>query len=316
MNLDSLNENQRQAVEWAGGPLLVLAGPGSGKTRVLTVRIAKILADSPGKPFRVLGLTFTNKAADEMRERLTALAPGAAERALLTTFHSFCADVLRQHGSHIGIRPDFSILNQKADQVAVIVEVIRRLAPDTNNQGTVAEGYLPRIQECLEAFCAPDDIPGRYKDPKYSNNVRVLYEGYRQELVKRNALDFPSLLLLTHELLTSKPAVAKQLRIVYPHICVDEFQGTNLAQYTVLRQVIGQQPKNLFVVADDDQIIYEWNGASPERLRQIRADYNMDVIQLPTNYRCPSAVIDLANNPVLCSKSDKTRAMQCAMYRR
>lgn len=296
MNPDSLNENQRRAVEWAGGPLLVLAGPGSGKTRVLTVRIANILADSPGKPFRVLGLTFTNKAADEMRERLTALAPGAAERALLTTFHAFCADVLRQHGSHIGIRPDFSILNQKADQVAVIVEVIRHLAPETDNPGTVAEGYLPHIQECLEAFCATEDIPSRYKNQEYGNNVRLLYEGYRQELVKRNALDFPSLLFLTHELLTAKPAVGKQLRIIYPYICVDEFQDTNLAQYTVLRQMIGEQPKNLFVVADDDQIIYEWNGASPDRLRQVRADYSLEVIQLPTNYRCPSAVIDLANN--------------------
>jgi DNA helicase-2/ATP-dependent DNA helicase PcrA len=296
MNLDSLNENQRRAVEWTVGPLLVLAGPGSGKTRVLTIRIGKILAETPGKPFRVLGLTFTNKAADEMRERLAAIAPGAAERALLTTFHAFCADVLRQHGSHVGIRPDFSILNQTADQIGVTVEVIRRLAPDAANPGTLAESYLPRIQECLEAFCAVEDIPGRYKKPEFGNNVRLLYQGYRQELVKRNALDFPSLLFLTHELLTAKSAVAKQLRIIYPHICVDEFQDTNLAQYTVLRQVVGNDPKNLFVVADDDQIIYQWNGASPERLHQIRADYNMAVIQLPTNYRCPAAVIDLANN--------------------
>jgi DNA helicase II / ATP-dependent DNA helicase PcrA len=296
MNLDSLNENQRRAVEWTGGPLLALAGPGSGKTRVLTVRIAKILADSPSKSFRVLGLTFTNKAADEMRDRLASLAPKGAGRALLTTFHAFCADVLRQHGSHVGVRPDFSILNQKADQLAVLVEVLRRLVPAADNPGSLAESYLPPIQECLEAFCAPADIPGRYTRPEHGNNVRLLYEGYRRELVSRNALDFPSLLLLTHELLTAKPAVAKQLRIIYPHMCVDEFQDTNLAQYTVLRQVVGDQPKNLFVVADDDQIIYEWNGASPERLRQIRSDYGMEVIQLPTNYRCPSAVIDLANN--------------------
>jgi DNA helicase-2/ATP-dependent DNA helicase PcrA len=295
MNLDSLNENQRRAVEWSAGPLLVLAGPGSGKTKVLTVRIAKILADSPGKSFRVLGLTFTNKAADEMRDRLAALAPGS-ERALLTTFHAFCADVLRQHGSHVGIRPDFSILNQKGDQAAVLGEVLRRLSPSTDNPVKLAESYLPHVQKCLEAFRKPEEIPARYRDPKFGNAVRLLYEGYRKELAARNALDFPSLIFLTHELLTAKPAVTKQLRIIYPHVCVDEFQDTNLAQYTVLRQVIGEQPKNLFVVADDDQIIYEWNGASPERLRQIRADYNMEVIQLPTNYRCPSAVIDLANN--------------------
>jgi DNA helicase-2/ATP-dependent DNA helicase PcrA len=295
MDLDSLNENQRRAVEWTAGPLLVLAGPGSGKTRVLTVRIARILAESPDKRFRLLGLTFTNKAADEMRERVAALAP-AAERALLTTFHAFCADVLRQHGSHVGIRPDFSIMNQTADQHAVLVEVIRRLTPDSDNPGTVAEGYLPHIQACLGAFCTPEQIPARYKNPAYGNNVRLLYEGYRRELISRNALDFPSLLLLTHELLAAKPAVAKKLQTIYRHVCVDEFQDTNLAQNTVLRQVVGVQPRNLFVVADDDQIIYEWNGASPERLRQIRTDYSMDVIQLPTNYRCPSAVIDLAND--------------------
>jgi DNA helicase-2/ATP-dependent DNA helicase PcrA len=296
MDLDSLNENQRRAVEWTAGPLLVLAGPGSGKTRVLTIRIARILAESRGKPFRVLGLTFTNKAADEMRERLTALAPEGAERALLTTFHAFCADVLRQHGSHLGVRPDFTILNQEADQIAVLAEVVRRVAPDAANPGKVAEDYLPPVRSCLEAFARPDDIPSRFKNPQYGTNVRLLYEGYRQELATRNALDFPSLLLLTHELLAAKPAVARQLRIIYPHVCVDEFQDTNLAQYTVLRQVIGDRPANLFVVADDDQIIYEWNGASPERLRQIRTDYGMEVIQLPTNYRCPYAVIDLANN--------------------
>jgi DNA helicase II / ATP-dependent DNA helicase PcrA len=295
MNFDGLNENQRRAVEWDSGPLLVLAGPGSGKTRVLTVRIAKILEDSAGKSFRVLALTFTNKAADEMRDRLTAMVP-ATERALLTTFHAFCADVLRQHGSHVGTRPDFTILNQKSDQVAVLVEVVRRLAPETENPGRIAEQYRERIEECLDAFCKPEDVPPRYKDPKFGNNVRLLYDGYRQELASRNALDFPSLILLTHELFIAKPAVAKQFRIIYQHFCVDEFQDTNLAQYTVLRQVLGDQPKNLFVVADDDQIIYQFNGASPQRLHQIRADYKMEVIQLPTNYRCPAAVIDLANN--------------------
>jgi DNA helicase II / ATP-dependent DNA helicase PcrA len=295
MNLDTLNENQRRAVEWTGGPLLVLAGPGSGKTRVLTTRIAKILKDSPDKSFRVLALTFTNKAADEMRDRLAVMVP-ATDRALLTTFHSFCADVLRQHGSHVGIRPDYTILNQESDQVAVLTEVVRRLAPDMENPSRFAEDHRPRVEECLNAFSKPEAIVGRYRDPKFGNNVRLLYQGYRQELAARNSLDFASLILLTHELLLAKPAVAKQLRIVYPYVCIDEFQDTNLAQYTVLRQVLGDQPKNLFVVADDDQIIYQWNGASPQRLREIRTDYKMEAIQLPTNYRCPAAVIDLANN--------------------
>jgi DNA helicase-2/ATP-dependent DNA helicase PcrA len=295
MNLDMLNENQRRAVEWAGGPLLVLAGPGSGKTRVLTMRIARIVADSPDKSFRVLGLTFTNKAADEMRERLVALLP-STERALLTTFHAFCADVLRQHGSHVGVRPDYTILNQTADQIAFLTEVVRRRLPGADEPTRIAVQYLEDVQQCLDAFCVPEEIPARYADREYGVTVQLLFEGYRQELVARNALDFPSLLFLTYELLVAKPAVAKQLRVVYTHVCIDEFQDTNLAQYRVLRQLLGERPKHLFVVADDDQIIYQWNGASPERLQQIRVDYDMAVIQLPTNYRCPAAVIDIANN--------------------
>jgi DNA helicase-2/ATP-dependent DNA helicase PcrA len=152
------------------------------------------------------------------------------------------------------------------------------------------------VQGCLEDFCTPADILPRYHNSRVGQNVVALYSAYRTELLKRNAVDFPSLLLLAYELLSAKPTVAKQFRIIYPHICVDEFQDTNLAQYNLLRLVVGEQPRDLFVVADDDQIIYEWNGASPERLQRLRADYQMAVIQLPTNYRCPPEVIALANN--------------------
>ncbi len=125
IELKTLNESQRRAVEWAQGPLLVLAGPGSGKTSVLAYRIASLLEHSPTKKFRVLGLTFTNKAAIEMRERVYGILPGGSERALLTTFHAFAADILRQHGSHLGISPDFSILNSDEDRADVFRDAIR-----------------------------------------------------------------------------------------------------------------------------------------------------------------------------------------------
>lgn len=293
MDLSSLNANQRRAVEWDGGPVLVLAGPGSGKTRVLTQRVARLLLTSPDASFRVLGLTFTNKAADEMRDRVAELVPQAQERALLTTFHSFCADVLRQHGRHVGLAPDFKILNREEDQLALVRSTLARLEPDADD--TAVQNRLRAVRQFMDALVGEDQAAHRFTDRHAGELFAALFADYRRQMRERNCADFPSLLLLTHELLTRMPAVAAQLRVRYPHVCVDEFQDTNFAQYQVLRLVAGDAPRNLFVVADDDQIIYEWNGASPERLRQFREDYGMEVIQLPTNYRCPPAIIEIAN---------------------
>ncbi len=138
-------------------------------------------------------------------------------------------------------------------------------------------------------------MPHVVKDQEFARKLAALYAEYQHQLVANNRLDFSSLLLLTHRLLTERPAIAEQLRTVYPSVCVDEFQDTNLAQYKVLKAVVGDAPKDLFVVADDDQIIYQWNGASPERLQALRTDFKMQVLQLPANYRCPAEVIVLAN---------------------
>ena len=264
LSLDNLNENQRIAIAWNEGPLLVLAGPGSGKTRVLTMRVARLLLDSQGSRFRVLGLTFTNKAAAEMRTRVEEMIPDCRDRVLLTTFHSFCADILRQHGSHVGIRPDFAILNQDADREAVLTDAIAVVAKadiDTDNDDV---RLLPSIDRLLSNCVAADQVPNLVKDQEFARKLASLYAEYQHQLIANNRLDFSSLLLLTHRLLTERTAIAEQLRTVYPSVCVDEFQDTNLAQYMVLKAVVGDAPKDLFVVADDDQIIYQWNGASPE----------------------------------------------------
>ncbi|MCL2648568.1 MAG: ATP-dependent helicase [Phycisphaerales bacterium] len=295
LNLDNLNENQRIAIGWNEGALLVLAGPGSGKTRVLTMRVARLLLDSPGSRFRVLGLTFTNKAASEMRTRVEEMIPDCRERVLLTTFHSFCAEILRQHGSHVGIRPDFTILNQDADREAVLTDAIAVVAKtdiDANNDDV---RLLPSIDRLLSNCIAVNQVPRHVKDQEFARKLAALYAEYQRQLIANNRLDFSSLLLLTHRLLTARPAIAEQLRTVYPSVCVDEFQDTNLAQYQVLKAVVGDTPKDLFVVADDDQIIYQWNGASPDRLQALRTDFKMQVLQLPANYRCPAEVIVLAN---------------------
>lgn len=295
IDLADLNDNQRATVEWTGSPLLVLAGPGSGKTKVLTMRIAKLIEDSPGQRFRVLGLTFTTKAAAEMRERVDRMIPEARERTLLTTFHSFCANILRQHGSHIGLSPNFDILNQQADREAILLDAKRLMQKEGQDVEEIDESVLPLIDRLMDSCTPEDNVELPYRDRELEQKIAVLYRTYRKLLISRQRVDFPSLLNYVVELLEAKPQIAKHIQTVYKHICVDEFQDTNLAQYMVLEHIIGDNPQNLFVVADDDQIIYQWNGASPERLRQLESDYKMNIIQLPANYRCPPAVIDLAN---------------------
>lgn len=296
LDLSTLNENQRAAVNWDDGPLLVLAGPGSGKTRVLTYRIARLIQDSPGQHFKILGLTFTNAAAKEMQQRIKSLVPNADERTLLTTFHSFAANLLRQHGHHRVLRPDFTLLVQDADRHALLDEAIET-APGTRPRVT-SEQLLPLITRLIEQNVAPSSaLPELEKssldEPAFFAHV---YQHYRTLMRERNVLDFPTLIAEALDLLEHQVGVRKQIQRIYPYVCVDEFQDTNLIQYRILKHLVHPEKRNLFVVADDDQIIYQWNGASPERLCAIKDNFGMELIQLPENYRCPAEVVDLANN--------------------
>jgi len=290
-----LNENQLTAVEWDEGPLLVLAGPGSGKTRVLTMRVAKLLLDNPEKQFRILGLTFTNKAAAEMRTRVEEMVPEYSERALLTTFHSFCADILRQHGNHIKLKPDFTILNQETDREAILFDAIETLSSENADFDQNDIKLLPIIDKLMTNCIPESDVISAFREEEFGRKISLLFSEYQKKLIANNSLDFSSLLILVHKLLQTSPFITKQLRTIYPHVCVDEFQDTNFAQYQILKDLVENDPKNLFVVADDDQIIYQWNGASPERLLNLRKDFDMSIVQLPANYRCPKEVIVLAN---------------------
>lgn len=297
MDLSSLNASQQKAVAWQDGPLLVLAGPGSGKTRVLTYRVARLIQETPDKHFRILGLTFTNKAAAEMRDRIEHLVPKAGERTLLTTFHSFSADILRQHGHHIGLRPDFTILAQEADRQSLLDDAIADVVTEESQISYTGESLLPLITRLLD-LGAPADSAMNFLRSRSLTEPRVIasiYKAYRRLMINKNALDFGGLIAEVLGLMESHPAVTKQLQRVYFYICVDEFQDTNLSQYKVLSHLVNPNTKNLFVVADDDQIIYQWNGANPERLDALRNDFDMTVLQLPENYRCPPQVIDIAN---------------------
>jgi Superfamily I DNA and RNA helicases len=299
--LSELNENQREAVMWESGALLVLAGPGSGKTRVLTSRIARILEQSPGQYFRILALTFTNKAAAEMRNRVEKLIPEELGRVRLTTFHSFAAELLQQHGNHINLRPDFQILSNDVDREALLNDVLIRLRKDLSHSlpgHFKAAQLLPAVTKLLEN-CIPSEQAENILLEDNIENASPLahvYTAYRETLRRENLLDFPSLIAETLYLLKDFSFIVKHIRKVFRHILVDEFQDTNHSQYQILSLITKPDPSTLFVVADDDQIIYQWNGANPKRLQSLRDDFGVSELQLPENYRCPQLVIELANS--------------------
>lgn len=296
--IERLSEVQRQAVEWDQGALLVLAGPGSGKTQILTCRIARLLDQSREKNFRVLALTFTNKAADEMKARVTKFVPGLEERANIGTFHSFCAQVLRQHGSHIGIKSDFVIYSVDEDRRAVLEDALRRDNDcDWNPEGDVK--YLGMIDRLKSRLIPPDAAADALDRLAERERIASAYRLYEAELRRVNALDFNSLILEVHQLLTQFPAIAARYRRSHPFWLLDEFQDTNTAQYRLLRALAGEDFKSIFTVADDDQIIYQWNGASFRQIQMYRRDFDAALLQLPTNFRCPLAIVDAANHLVV-----------------
>jgi DNA helicase-2/ATP-dependent DNA helicase PcrA len=290
----SLTEAQATAVDWVDGPLFVLAGPGSGKTRVLTVRVAKLLANSPEKSFRVLALTFTNKAADEMCTRVEAFVPDQQQRATIGTFHSFCMQMLQQHGSHLGINPDFAIYSLESDRAELLREAIRANGLDSDD-----ERFLSTIDKLKARLIQPEGCARLFREPVVGARVEQVYAAYESALAGANALDFGSLIAQAYRLIASYPGVAVHYRRTYAYWMFDEFQDTTDGQYRLIKELAGESFRNIFAVADDDQIIYQWNGASYQQIQRFRADFQPTELQLPTNYRCPPSIVAAANQLVV-----------------
>lgn len=290
IDLSVLNENQRAAVQWDDGPMLVLAGPGSGKTGVLSLRVARLVQGAPDAS--VLALTFTNRAAAEMRERVDHLLGRRAEAARLCTFHSYAIEILRQHGSHLGLRPDFTLLALNEDRLALLEPVACDLEKEDQSIPADRHSILRLLDHLFREAYDGASGSGLTETPGW---VPQLFERYCAALVSQNRQDFGSLIHFASRLLREKPGVARVVRIGWSHLCVDEFQDTNKAQFELLRLLAPSRTANLFVVADDDQMIYQWNGASPERLAALRGYYEPQLVQLPENYRCPGEIIVLAN---------------------
>lgn len=293
--LSNLSPIQRDAVYWGTGAALVLAGPGAGKTRVLTTRIAKLLNDSLDKRFRILALTFTTKAAAEMRDRVEILIPGLVEeRSFIGTYHAFCTQILRQHGSHIGLRPDFGIFGQKDDQQALLADAIQEAIRGGKNFSADDIRWLDTIKEMKSRLVPPEKVLSRINQP----HLQEVYQLYEDTLRSENVMDFEGLILETCRLLAKVPAVAARIRQSYPYWMIDEFQDTTPAQYWLLYYLSSGEFKNIFVVADDDQIIYQWAGASYRQIEKFRQQYKPELIQLVENHRCPPEIVAIANRLV------------------
>jgi DNA helicase II / ATP-dependent DNA helicase PcrA len=296
--LARLSPTQRQAVAWGDSAALVLAGPGVGKTTVLTARIARILDSSRNRNFRVLALTFTTKAGDEMRNRVEQLVPGLTERTVIGTFHSFCAQVLRQHGSHLGIKPDFSVYDQDADRQELLKDALREA--QQQGQAVTPEDvrWLKSIDELRSKLVGPAKAAARFQNAKAGAQAALVYSIYEDALRQRNVMDFNGMILDACRLAHQVPAVAARIRQSYPYWMIDEFQDTSPAQYRLVRFLAGENFRNVFAVADDDQIIYQWAGASYRQIAAFREHFQPELFQLVENRRCPPAVVAAANNLV------------------
>jgi DNA helicase II / ATP-dependent DNA helicase PcrA len=303
--IERLSPTQRQGAEWEEGACLVLAGPGVGKTTVLTTRIARILDASRDRNFRILALTFTTKAGDEMRNRVEELVPGLIDRTVIGTFHSFCAQMLRQHGSHLGIKPDFAVYDQDSDREELLRDALRDAAKAGTPVSSDDSRWLKTLDQLRSSLVGPDKTAARFSDTKTGEQAARVYSIYEAALRERNIMDFNGMILDTCRLAHHVPAVAARIRNSYPYWLIDEFQDTSPAQYRLVRFLAGDTFRNVFAVADDDQIIYQWAGASYRQIAAFREHFKPELFQLVENRRCPPEVVRIANN-LVAYNTDRT----------
>ena len=303
--MDRLSPTQRRAAEWGEGACLVLAGPGVGKTTVLTTRIARILDSSRNKNFRILALTFTTKAGDEMRNRVEAIVPGLTDRTVIGTFHSFCGQVLRQHGSHLGIKPDFGVYDQDSDREELLRGALRAAAKKGEPVTPDDARWLKTIDQLRSNLVSPEKTAARFTNLRSGEQAARVYAIYEAALRELNIMDFNGMILDTCRLAHQVPAVAARIRQSYPYWLIDEFQDTSPAQYRLVRFLAGETFRNVFAVADEDQIIYQWAGASYRQIAAFREHFGPELIQLVENRRCPPEIVRAANN-LVAHNSDRT----------
>ncbi len=290
--LARLNPEQREAVETLDGPLLVLAGAGTGKTRVLTTRFAHLLMTGRAWPGQVLAVTFTNKAAREMRERVSAILGRPAEGLWLGTFHSLCARMLRRHAELVGLTSAFTILDTD-DQMRLLKQVMEAAGVDLKRWP--APGMMAAIQRWKDRGLAPEGVTPAEDTEYAAGRARALYAAYQSRLRDLNACDFGDLMLHMVTVLRGNPEVLAEWHRRFRYVLVDEYQDTNLVQYLWLR-LLAQGHKNICCVGDDDQSIYSWRGAEIENILRFERDFpGAKVVRLESNYRSTRPILAAAS---------------------
>jgi DNA helicase-2/ATP-dependent DNA helicase PcrA len=300
--LNHLNPDQKTAVLHGEGPLLILAGAGSGKTRVIVHRIAYLIKKLGVPPWQILAVTFTNKAAGEMKERVERLLEGG-ELPLISTFHSACVRILRRDIRHLGYESNFAIYDDK-DSEKLIKEILGEMNIDEKKYP--AKLFAASIDDCKNAGKSPDDVAG---GDYFQDRVSRVYAAYQDRLRKSNALDFNDLVLVTVRLFETVPEVLERYRDRYRWILVDEYQDTNVIQYRLVKLLAGSR-MNLCVVGDDDQSIYRWRGADIRNILDFEKDFpGVKVVKLQQNYRSTANILAAAGKVVEKNRGRKGKTL-------
>ncbi len=304
LRLDDLNPAQRAAALAPDGPILILAGAGSGKTRVITYRIAHLLGERKLDPRQVMAVTFTNKAAGEMRERVSALIGPGCEPPWISTFHSACARILRQEARALGYEPNFSILDE-GDSLAVMREVLQDAALADSPAPELARA---RIEQAKNEAVSPAELAARAESSRDTVLAQV-YRLYQERLRALNAMDFSDLQMLVYTLFRDDPAVLSRWQRRATHLLVDEYQDTNRVQYLLVR-ALSSASGNICVVGDEDQSIYRWRGADIRNILDFERDFsNATVFKLEQNYRSTKTIIAAAGAVISNNRERKEKTL-------
>ena len=320
--LSGLNNRQTEAVRHIDGPLLILAGAGSGKTRVLVHRIAYLILEANVPPWSILGITFTNKAAAEMKNRIKSLLPDESAAIWISTFHSACVRMLRRDIDRIGYAKNFVIYDAD-DQLSLIKECIKE--KDLSDKQFVPKAVLDQIGRAKDEMISSDDMLSSDEmlssdkararamrrtnsaDDAFYDSIREIYALYQKKLKKLNALDFDDIILMTIKMLRENDDILAYYQNKFAYVLVDEYQDTNSAQYTLISLLCGKR-KNICVVGDDDQSIYGWRGANIGNILGFENDYrNAKVIKLEQNYRSTKIILSAANSVIHKNKHRKVK---------
>ncbi len=303
--LSGLNPEQQAAVRSTDGPLLIMAGAGSGKTRVLTHRIAYLMSEKDVAPWNILAITFTNKAAREMKDRVSNIIGPTAEEVWISTFHSMCVRILRRDIDRIGFNRNFSILDT-SDQLSVIKKILKEknIDPKKFDPKTI----LGSISSAKNELITTEEFEKSSSD-YYRNTISDVYKAYQDRLKKNQSLDFDDLIMMTIQLFDRVPEVLEFYQRKFQYIHVDEYQDTNRAQYMLVKSLAARF-KNLCVVGDSDQSIYRWRGADIANILSFEKDYpNANVIMLEQNYRSTKRILDAANQVIEKNSNRKPKKL-------